>query len=75
MPDDEDAASMPEMLEVKQQALDVLTIFSDNCMVRFVHSDGKVDEKKGRWLSRPVPLAAVVLRGSLLAATVGPTVY
>ena len=49
MPDDEDAASMPEMLEVKQQALDVLTIFSDNCMVRFVHSDGKVDEKKGWW--------------------------
>ncbi|KIM58415.1 hypothetical protein SCLCIDRAFT_128273 [Scleroderma citrinum Foug A] len=37
------------MLEVRQQALDVLTIFSDNCTMRFCHPDGKVEEKRGRW--------------------------
>ena len=40
---------MPEMLEVKQRALDVLTIFSETCDVKFCHSDGKIEVKKGRW--------------------------
>ena len=40
---------MPEMLEVRKQALNVLTIFSDNCTVRFCHSDGKVEQKRGWW--------------------------
>ena len=31
---------MLEMLEVKQQALDVLTISSDNCMVKLMRRKG-----------------------------------
>ena len=49
MGDGKDTALMLEMLEVRQQALNVLTIFSDNCTVRFCHPDGKVEEKRGQW--------------------------
>ena len=42
-------ASVPELLEVKQRAQDLLTIFSETCTVRFCHVDGKVEVLKGRW--------------------------
>ena len=40
---------MPELLEVKQRAQDLLTIFSETCDVRFFLPNGKVDVLKGRW--------------------------
>ena len=47
---DDDNASIPRELPVKKQrATDLLTIFSDTCMVKFCHPDGKVESLKGRW--------------------------
>ncbi|KIM64094.1 hypothetical protein SCLCIDRAFT_115769 [Scleroderma citrinum Foug A] len=42
-------ASVPELLEVKQHAQDLLTIFSETCTVGFCHVDSKVEVLKGQW--------------------------
>jgi len=42
-------ASAPELLEVKQHAQDLLTIFSEACTVKFCHLDGNVEVLRGRW--------------------------
>ena len=42
-------ASVPELLEVKQCAQDLLTIFSEACDMKFFHANGKVELLKGRW--------------------------
>ena len=40
---------MPEVLEIKQRALDLLTIFSGICDVRFCHLNSRVEVKRGWW--------------------------
>lgn len=43
-------ADLPDLLTTKKwQASDLLTVFTEKCVVKFVGVDGVVDSKKGRW--------------------------
>lgn len=48
--DRHDTATLPEALKPKNKtAEDLLTVFSEKCTVKFVKSDGGVEQKRGHW--------------------------